>query len=285
MRSRQIGAILLSAAALAGSLAACGSSGPTSALQKAKDDKKLTIGVKYDQPGMGLKKPDGTVEGFDVDVAKAIAKELGVPETGITWKEARSANRETFLQQGQVDLIVATYSITEARKPKVTFAGPFYIAHQDTLVRADDSSITSLDSLKGKRICQVTGSNSWKNIAEGTNKESKKVDVTLVPAGAYDECITKLKGNAIDAVTTDDMILAGYAKREGSALKVTGAPFTDEKYGIGLKKGDKETCEAVNKAVTKLYSDGTIKQLFEKHFSGTGLEFTATGAPPAEGCS
>ncbi|MET8138906.1 glutamate ABC transporter substrate-binding protein [Sphaerisporangium sp. NPDC005288] len=285
MRSRRFGALLLSAAALAGSLAACGNSGPTTALQKAKDDKKLTIGVKYDQPGMGLKKPDGTVEGFDVDVATYLAGKLGVPPEGITWKEARSANRETFLQQGQVDMIVATYSITEARKPKVTFAGPFYIAHQDTLVRADDSSINSLDTLKGKRICQVSGSNSWKNIAEGTNKENKKVDVQLVPAGAYDECITKLKGNAIDAVTTDDMILAGYAKREGSSLKVTGAPFTDEKYGVGLKKGDKETCEAVNKAITEMYSDGTIQKLFDKHFSGTGLKFTATGAPPAEGCS
>jgi glutamate transport system substrate-binding protein len=285
MRSRQIGAILLSAAALAGSLAACGKSGPTSALQKAKDDKKLTIGVKYDQPGMGLKKPDGTVEGFDVDVAKYIAGQLGVPESGITWKEARSANRETFLQQGQVDMIIATYSITPARLPKVTFGGPFYIAHQDTLVRADDSSITSLDSLKGKRICQVTGSNSWKNISEGTNKENKKVDVTLVPAGAYDECITKLKGNAIDAVTTDDMILAGYAKREGSALKVTGAPFTDEKYGIGLKKGDKDTCEAVNKAITTMYQDGTMQKLFDKYFSGTGLKFTATSPPTPQGCS
>ncbi|MDH2425144.1 glutamate ABC transporter substrate-binding protein [Sphaerisporangium sp. TRM90804] len=285
MRSRQIGATLLSAAALVGSLAACGGGEATTVLQKATNDKKLTIGVKYDQPGMGLKKPDGTVEGFDVDVAKYIAKELGVEESGITWKEARSANRETFLQQGQVDLIVATYSITEARKPKVTFAGPFYVAHQDTLVRADDTSITSLDSLKGKRICQVTGSNSWKNIAEGTNLQSKKIDVTLVAAGAYDECITKLKGDALDAVTTDDMILAGYAKREGSSLKVTGAPFTDEKYGVGLKKGDKETCEAVNKAITKMYSDGTIKTLFDKHFSGTGLNFTATAAPPAEGCA
>jgi glutamate transport system substrate-binding protein len=285
MRTRKIGAVLVSAAALAGSLTACGGGGPTTALQKAKDDQKLVIGVKYDQPGMGLKKPDGTVEGFDVDVAKYIAKELGVPESGITFKEARSANRETFLQQGQVDMIVATYSITEARKPKVTFAGPFYIAHQDTLIRADDSSITSLDTLAGKRICQVTGSNSWKNIAEGTNKMNKKVDVELVPAGAYDECITKLKGNAIDAVTTDDMILAGYAKREGSALKVAGAPFTDEKYGVGLKKGDKETCEAVNAAITKMYQDGTIKTLFDKHFSGTGLTFTATGAPAAEGCA
>ena len=285
MRSRQIGAVLLSAAALAGGLTACGNSGPTSALQKAKDDKKLTIGVKYDQPGMGLKKPDGTVEGFDVDVAKYIAGQLGVPESGITWKEARWANRETFLQQGQVDMVVATYSITPARLPKVTFAGPFYIAHQDTLVRTDDSSITSLDSLKGKRICQVSGSNSWKNITEGTNKENKKVDVTTVAAGGYDECVTKLKGNAIDAVTTDDMILAGYAKREGGVLKVTGAPFTDEKYGIGLKKGDKETCEAVNKAVTKMYSDGTIQKLFDKYFGGTGLRFTATSPPPAQGCS
>src|ERR1700730_15876982 len=111
MRSRQIGAILLSAAALAGSLAACGNSGPKSALQKAKDDKKLTIGVKYDKPGLGLKKPDGTVEGFDVDVAKYIAKELGVPESGITWKEVSPTDREKVVQNGAVDIVVGTYTI------------------------------------------------------------------------------------------------------------------------------------------------------------------------------
>jgi glutamate transport system substrate-binding protein len=280
-----LGAILLTGAAIAGGLAGCGGGGATTVVQKAKDDKKLVIGVKYDQPGLGLKQPDGTVVGFDVDVAKYIANQLGVPASGITWKEARSANRESFLQQGQVDMVVATYSINDDRKKKVTFGGPYYIAHQDTLIRADDSSITSLDTLAGKKICQVTGSNSWKNITQGTNKESKKVAADLVPAGGYDECITKLKGKAIDAVTTDDTILAGFAKREGSSVKVAGAPFTDEKYGVGLKKGDKESCDAVNKAIVKMYQDGTAKTLFDKYFGGTGLQFTATSAPTPAGCS
>ncbi|MEV0232416.1 glutamate ABC transporter substrate-binding protein [Nonomuraea sp. NPDC050786] len=279
-----MGAALVAAGAMIAGLAACGGSGPTTVLQKAKDEKKLVVGVKYDQPGLGLKKPDGTVEGFDVDVAKYIAGKLGVPESGIEFKEARSANRESFLKQGQVDLVIATYSITDARKPQVTFAGPYYLAHQDSLIRADDSSITSLDTLKGKKVCQVSGSNSWKNITEGTNKQNLKVEATLVPAGGYDECIAKLKSKAVDVVTTDDTILAGFAKREGTGVKVAGAPFTDEKYGIGLKKGDIESCKEINKIVGEMWSDGTAAKLLEKHFSGTGLK-VETSAPPAEGCA
>ncbi|MEQ4718338.1 MULTISPECIES: glutamate ABC transporter substrate-binding protein [unclassified Nonomuraea] len=277
-------AALVAAGAMIAGLAACGGGGATTVVQKAKDEKKLVVGVKYDQPGLGLKKPDGTVEGFDVDVAKYIAGKLGVPESGVEFKEARSANRESFLKQGQVDLVIATYSITDARKPQVTFAGPYYLAHQDSLIRADDNTITSLDTLKGKKVCQVSGSNSWKNITEGTNKQNLKVEATLVPAGGYDECIQKLKTKAVDVVTTDDTILAGFAKREGTGVKVAGAPFTDEKYGIGLKKGDVESCNEINKIVAQMWSDGTAAKLLEKHFAGTGLKFE-TSAPPAEGCS
>jgi glutamate transport system substrate-binding protein len=284
MQIRRMGVALFAAGAMITGLAACGGGGATTVLQKAKDDKKLVVGVKYDQPGLGLKKPDGTVEGFDVDVAKYIAGKMGVPESGIEFKEARSANRESFLKQGQVDLVIATYSITDARKPQVTFAGPYYLAHQDSLIRADDNTITSLDTLKGKKVCQVSGSNSWKNITEGTNKQSLKVEATLVPAGGYDECIQKLKTSAVDVVTTDDTILAGFAKREGTGVKVAGAPFTDEKYGIGIKKGDLETCNEINKIVGQMWSDGTAAKLLEKHFAGTGLK-VETAAPAAEGCA
>ncbi|QYC39696.1 ABC transporter glutamine-binding protein GlnH precursor [Nonomuraea coxensis DSM 45129] len=284
MQIRRVGVALAAAGAMIAGLTACGGGEATTVLQKAKDEKKLVIGVKYDQPGLGLKKPDGTVEGFDVDVAKYIAGKMGVPESGIEFKEARSANRESFLKQGQVDMVIATYSITEARKPQVTFSGPYYLAHQDSLIRADDSSITSLETLKGKKVCQVSGSNSWKNITEGTNKQNLKVEATLVPAGGYDECIAKLKSGAVDVVTTDDTILAGFAKREGSSVKVAAAPFTDEKYGVGLKKGDLETCNEVNKIIGEMWSDGTAAKLLEKHFAGTGLKME-TAAPPAEGCA
>jgi glutamate transport system substrate-binding protein len=244
------------------------------------DKDKLIIGVKYDQPSLGLKTTNG-VEGFDVDVANYIAKKLGAT---VEFKEARSANRETFLQNGTVDMIIATYSITDARKPKVTFAGPYVVTHQDIMVAANNSSITDLSSLKGKNLCQVSGSNSWKNITEGTNKSNQKVDTKLVPAQGYDECMTKIKGGSIDAVSTDATILAGFVNREGSGFKVVNAPFTDEKYGVGLKKGDTKGCDAVNKAITAMYADGTAKKLWDKWFAKANLPFDAT-QPPAEGCA
>ncbi|MCW2899323.1 MAG: Glutamate transport system substrate-binding protein [Streptosporangiaceae bacterium] len=279
MRVRRIGVAMAGVAALGMVLTGCGAKKASS----VADKNKLIIGVKYDQPSMGLKTTSG-VEGLDIDVAKYVAKKLGVAEKDITFKEARSANRETFLQNGTVDMVIATYSITEARKPKVTFAGPWVVTHQDVMVRADDNSIKDLNSLKGKKLCQVSGSNSWKNITEGTNKSKLKVGAELVPAQGYDECITKLKGKSIDAVSTDATILAGYVNREGSSFKVVNAPFTDEKYGVGLKKGDTKGCEAVNKAITAMYQDGTAKQLWDKWMGKANLPFEAT-APAPEGCS
>jgi len=245
------------------------------------DKKKLVIGVKYDQPSLGLQSGGG-VQGFDVDVANYIAKKLGAT---VEFKEAKSANRETFLANGTVDMVIATYSITAARLPKVTFAGPYVVTHQDIMVRKDDTAIKDLASLKGKKLCAVAGSNSWKNITDGTNKQNLKVAAETVPAQGYDDCITKLKGDSIDAVSTDATILAGFVSRDGgTTMKVVNSPFTDEKYGIGLKKGDKKGCEAVNKAVTDMYSDGTAKTLWDKWFGKAGLPFDAT-QPPAQGCA
>ncbi|MEO3783108.1 glutamate ABC transporter substrate-binding protein [Actinocorallia sp. B10E7] len=278
-------ALTLAAFALgATALSACGGGDSSTGLvDKAKNDKKLTIGVKIDQPALGVKKPDGSMEGFDVDVARYIAEKLGVPESGITWKETISANREPFLQQGQVDLVVATYSILDERKEKVTFGGPYIVAHQDIMVRGDDTSITKVEDLKGKRICQASGSNSYKRITDPA-PNGRGISAKLVPAGAYSECITKLKGGTLDAVTTDDLILAGFAS-QGGDFKILGTPFTDEKYGVGMKKGDTKGCEAVNDAITEMYKDGTAAQLLSKWFGNAkGLQLP-TEAPALEGCA
>lgn len=272
LRLLGIGAV----AALA--LSACGGQSYDTVAQKASEAGELVIGVKYDQPALGLKSGD-SVEGFDVDVAKYIAKELGVDEANIEWKEARSENRESFLQRGEVDMVVATYSILPERKKQVTFAGPYYVAHQDVMVRADDASITNPDDLAGKRICQAAGSNSYKRITDDLG-----IEVKLVPTDNYSSCLTKLKSGALDSVTTDDLILAGFAAQEEGKYKILGQPFTDEKYGVGLPKGDVETCEAVNKALEKMYSDGTAAKLLEKWFGPTNLQYS-TELPQFEGCS
>jgi glutamate transport system substrate-binding protein len=277
MRVRSIGVMLAGLVLLPMGLAGCAKEESSVA---NKDE--LIIGVKYDQPALGLKTGSG-VEGFDVDVAKYVAGKLGVTEGDITWKETRSANRETFLQNGTVDMVIATYSITDARKPKVSFAGPYVVTHQDMLVRADDASIKSLQDLKGKKICAVSGSTSWKNITDGTNKLNAKVAATTVPAQGYTECMTKLKGGAVDVVSTDATILAGFQRQQGGAFKVVNAPFTDEKYGIGVVKGDKEGCDAVNNAIKSMYSDGTAQRLWTKWFGPANLPFDSK-VPTPEGC-
>jgi ABC-type amino acid transport/signal transduction systems, periplasmic component/domain len=256
------------------SLAACGVGGRSPSVA---DKETLVIGVKADQPGLGLKKPDGTFEGFDVDVAKYVATKLGAKN--ITFQAITSAQRETFLQQGRVDLIFATYSITAERKTKVTFGGPYYVAHQDTLVRAADTTINNVRDLKGRRLCQVAGSNSWRRVTE-----EKKIAASLVAAASYSACVGDLTSGTVDAVSTDDLILAGFAAQRGQAVRLVNAPISDERYGVGIRQGDVKGCEEINRAVTDLYLDGTAQALLKKWFGPTGLKVTTT-VPQFDGCS
>ncbi|MFI6181880.1 glutamate ABC transporter substrate-binding protein [Nonomuraea sp. NPDC051191] len=282
---RRLGAVVTAAGMLA-ALAACGGDKTyASVLEKVQDGGKVVVGTKWDQPSLGLKK-GSEPEGFDVDVAKAVLKEMnGGKDATIEWKESASSNREPFLQNGTVDIIFATYSITEERKAKVSFGGPYVIAHQDIMVRKDDAAINAPQDLKGKKICKAAGSNSYKRVTDPPPDGKLDIDATTVDAANYSECVQKLSGSNLDAVTTDDLILAGFAKQAGGNFKVLGQGFTDEKYGIGLKKGDTKTCEAVNTAVKKIWDNGTMKQLLEKWFGGIeGLKLSET-APPAEGCS
>jgi glutamate transport system substrate-binding protein len=290
MRFKRFGALIGAGLALSLAVSACGSdkekTEAKTVVQKAKEDKKLTIGIKFDQPSLGLKKPDGTFAGFDVDVARYIAKQLGVPESGITFKETTSANRESFLGGGQVDLVVATYSITDARKQQVTFGGPYYVAHQDTMVKASNTSIKKAQDLKGKKLCRAAGSNSFRRVTDPPPDGKLNIKgVTLVDASSYSDCVAKLQAGALDAVSTDDLILAGFASQQPGKFKVINDPFTDEKYGVGIKKGDTKTCNAVNKAITDMYADGTAKKLIDKWFTPEHLTFDTTKPPAFQGCS
>ena len=233
--------------------------------EKIKKSGKVVVGVKQDQPNLGYKDPaTDTYSGFDIEIARWIAADLGVPADKIEYKTIPSANREAAIANGDVDYYVGTYSITDKRKKKVDFAGPYFTTGQSLLVRKDDGSITSDKDLKGKTVCSATGSTPIQNIRDNYPGTQTKEFET------YSQCVDALKSKLVDAVTTDQAILLGYAAAEPDALKVAGEPFTTEKYGIGLKKGDKALRDHINSMLAKggeiwkkLY-DGSLGKSGEK---------------------
>ncbi|MEU0494439.1 glutamate ABC transporter substrate-binding protein [Mycobacterium sp. NPDC006124] len=266
LRFRVVAALAL-AVALPLSVTACGGGG------SGGDDGKIVIGTKFDQPGLGLKNPDGTMSGFDVDVATYVAGQLGFTPDKIEWKESPSAQRETLIQNDQVKFIAATYSITDARKEKVSFAGPYLVTGQSLLVKADNTDITGPDSLQNnKKLCSVSGSTPAQRIKD------KYPGVQLQQYDTYSACIEALKNGAIDAVTTDEVILAGYAAQSPGTFKIVGQPFSEENYGIGLKKDDTDLQTKISDAITKMEKDGDWAKAFEKNLGPAGI---ATPAPPA----
>lgn len=235
----------------------------------------IRIGIKFDQPGMGFKK-SGTYVGFDVDVAKYVAKKLGYSEDRIVWKESPSKQREAMLQNGDVDMIVASYSITDARKQVVSFAGPYFVAGQDLLVRRDETSINGPDSLDGKRLCSAAGSTSAIVI-----KERFSSRVQLMQQPGFAECATALFSGIVDAVTTDDIILAGLATASRGRLKLVGKPFTAEYYGIGVKKGNTKLTQRINAAIQEMIKSGAWQQALDDNLRGTGFTPNAAYNPPS----
>ncbi|MEU9703621.1 glutamate ABC transporter substrate-binding protein [Streptomyces sp. NPDC047981] len=253
------GVAAAAALALSFSLAACGDDGGNGS---GGGDEKITVGIKFDQPGVGLKTPDGTYTGFDVDVATYVAEKLGYDPADIEWKEAKSADRETLLQRGDVDFIAASYSINDERAEKVDFAGPYLLAHQDVLIRADDNSITKPEDLNNKKLCSVTGSTSAQNV-----KTKIAPQAQLQEYGGYSECLTGLENGVIDALTTDDSILAGYASQpefEGK-FKLGGFEMSNENYGIGVQKGS-ELKQQINDALEQMVADGSWDAAVKENF-------------------
>ncbi len=240
----------------------------------------VTIGIKFDQPGLGQQVGDD-YQGFDVAVARYVAQKLGY--TDVTFKEAPSAQRETLLQSGQVKMIFATYSITDERKQKVSFGGPYFIAGQDLLVKNDNTDITGPESLNGKKLCSVTGSTSAQKI-----KTNYATGVQLQEFDTYSKCVQALNSGTIDAVTTDNVILAGFAAQSQyqGKLKVVGAPFSEERYGVGIKQGDTALCESVNTAIQKMVDDGSWQKALDETVGASGFEpDAATNPPKPDACS
>ncbi|WP_189553769.1 glutamate ABC transporter substrate-binding protein [Streptomyces lavendofoliae] len=239
----------------------------------AKERGKLIVGSKADQPYLGFEdQATKKRSGFDVEIAKMIAAELGFTDSQIEWKTVDSSTRETAISKGQVDYYVGTYTINDKRKAQVGFAGPYYKAGADLLVRKDDTSITGPEALKGKKVCSITGSTPLQEIKQ------PKYGAKTTELGKYSDCVQQLLTKQVDAVTTDDAILKGYAAQNPGKLKVVGKPFTQEPYGIGINKEDKVLRDAVNDALDKGVKDGTYKKIYEATLGLSGSEFAA---PPA----
>lgn len=265
MRLTRVARFGVAVAALAFVATACGGDEEKSATESAQGG-SLTIGIKFDQPGLGQRNPDGTFSGFDVEVGKYVAGKLGVQPDGITWKESPSAQRETLIENGEVDYVVATYSITDARKEKVDFAGPYLVTGQSLLVREDNTDITGPESLSGgKKLCSVSGSTPAQRV-----KDQYAQDVQLQEFDTYSACVEALRNGAIDAVTTDAVILAGYAAQYPGQLKVVGDTFSTENYGIGLAKGDTDTRNKINDAIEEMIADGSWQKAFESTIGPSG---------------
>ena len=269
MRIKRIAALAI-AAATALTLAGCSSD----------NGDGITIGIKFDQPGLGLKSGD-TFSGFDVDVARYIAKELGFEEDDIMFEESPSPNRENMLSSGQVDMIIATYSITDTRKEKVSFAGPYFVAGQDLLVNVDNEDITGPDVLDGKKLCSVQGSTSAQKV-----KDDYSTGVQLQEFDTYSKCIEQLLAGSIDAVTTDDIILAGFAAQPANEgkLKVVGNTFSQEDYGVGIPK-DSDQCEDINAAITKMVDDGSWEKFIVDNMGADYAPNADMNPPQVAACS
>ncbi|KAB8195866.1 transporter substrate-binding domain-containing protein [Nonomuraea phyllanthi] len=265
-------ALLVVLALVATAVAGCGTDEEESVLDKDQ----IVIAVRPDLPSVGFRRPDGGFEGFDVDVAAYIARKL---HKQATYVAVLAADRAAVLTQGKADMVLATFTIDQKRKKDVLFAGPYHISYQDILQRPDES-FKDVRDLRGRRICEVKGSNA----AERVVKE-REVAAQVVPFDDYNGCLAALKSHRVDAVTTNDVILAGLAAQDGSGLKLANAQFNEQRTGVGMRRGDVAGCEAVNRAITDMYQDGTAKRLLDRWFGKSGLDLSTVAVPQFEGCS
>ncbi|WP_067435592.1 transporter substrate-binding domain-containing protein [Nocardioides jensenii] len=287
MRFIRTKAVLVSAA-LAVTLAACGDAGSDdkgrdvdadkdaaaalpdgSRMKEIADSGKVNIGVKFDQPGLGFKgATDDVPTGFDIEIAKILASKLGLKTSDINWVETVSDNREPFLTSGKVDLVLASYSITDDRRKVVGQTGPYMITGQQLLVKSD-SDVDSIDDLKGQEVCSVTGSTS----IDGINEHGAKG----VGFDSYSECVQKVLDGTVSAMSTDGSILMGYAAENEGDLKVVGDEFTEERIGVGYSKKEPEMCQWINDSLTSAFDDGSWADAFELTLGKSGSE---TPEPP-----
>ena len=228
---------------------------------------KVIMGVRSDQPGLGFQDATtGQYSGFDIEIARLVAAQLGFSPDQLEYKVVPSAAREDTIERGEIDYMVGTYTINDNRKQRVSFAGPYYVAGQSLLVRSDDTAITSKDTLKGKKVCSVTGSTPIQRVKDQQLTEPENI----VEFQTYSQCVDQLLNNQVDVVTTDDAILKGFAALQPDKHKVVGEVFSTEPYGIGLNKDDAALRNKINDILEAAAADGTWKQIYDATLGKSG---------------
>lgn len=236
-------------------------------LGKIQAKGEITIGVKFDVPPFGIKNPQsGEVEGFDIEMGKAVAAKLGVEPKFI---EAISDNRIPFLEDGTADLILSTMTINEERVGQINFSDPYFIARGRVLV-PESSEITGVQDLAGKNVCTALGSTYEANL----KKQAPQAKLKLVDS--YSECFELVQNGAVDAVSTDDVILTGMIIQDPT-LKLVGDQLTQEPYGAGIKKDDQEMTDFVNGVFSEVKENGTWQKVYDEW---VGKYTKEPGEPP-----
>ncbi|WP_409068223.1 transporter substrate-binding domain-containing protein [Bacillus velezensis] len=227
-------------------------------LASIKDRDKIIFGVKTDTRLFGLKNPSsGDIEGFDIDISKQLAKDILGDEKKAEFKEVTSKTRIPMLQNGDIDAITATMTITAERKKEVDFSDVYFEAGQSLLVKKGSSIKSTEDLGKGSKVLAVKGSTSSQNIRE------KAPDASVLEFENYAEAFTALKAGQGDALTTDNAILYGMAD-ENKQYQLTGETFTDEPYGIAVKKGQSGLIKEINASLKKMKADGRYEKIYKK---------------------
>ncbi|MFF3392400.1 serine/threonine-protein kinase [Streptomyces sp. NPDC002669] len=238
-----------------------------------KKQPTLTVGVKDDQPGLSERIKGGAYRGYEVDLAYAIAHDMGYSRERVVFVPVSSENRSTKLEMGEVDLVIATYSITEERKHakapdySVAFAGPYYVASRSFMVRRKAKAVSIDDSrvLKKKEleVCTARGST-----YEGWLPKAGYTMTELLPNG-YDRCVRDLLDptSPVYAVSTDDVILAGFVKDDPTQLKRLDSSAGAEGYGVAMNPDEKGLKKEVCSALERIMTDGSWEKLYADHLS------------------
>ncbi|MQM24470.1 glutamate ABC transporter substrate-binding protein [Glycomyces albidus] len=255
---------------------------PAGYIQDIKDKGYITVGIKYDQPLAGqMNTATGEVEGFDAEMARLLATyifgEVTEGEEGnLRFVETTSQNRETYINDGTVDVVIATYSMYPERLSQFDFAGPYFETGQNVMVAADNTDINSVADLAGKDVCIAEGSGSIANL------QAENPEATITPLADYAACAQALENGQTDAVSTDETILYGFTVDRPDAFRVLDSSniFTEEPYGIAMPLGETDARNFVNDMIDEILANGDWEKAFDLTYGGAGMPLPETLPAP-----